>query len=489
MSTNLRFVSWAAVSSLPQTKKVSLDDQLQTNREHVERHNGQLVTELVVPGESRSIVLFEEAARRIEAYARLKELIDTKSFDVLIYLDRSRLGRKASLSMAVVELCHEAGIATYETENPPTTIQANGSTSHDEMLIGAIKSVGAQQEIQKLVERRKRGMIGRVKRGDFPNRVPWGWIVRYDAQGHPSYEVDTDAATVIRFILLDLYLEQNMPHRTIVRELNRLGYRTWQNKAWTPSSLRNLFLLVNRYAGWAEYNINSNEPTVRAEGNWPAIITKEQAEQIQHEMIVRSHGSHNWQRLFSRTSTCDLCGANLVVAGTYDNNPDQEYVTYRCRNRYRGSWIPQERLYEAIREAIAYLSNAANREAILREVPDRTAGIQAQIAHVQRRLAQIQQQRERANRAYIELERITIDEYDAQMANIQKRQAGELAELKRLENALREAEHEQGLAARLEEIAAAGLEKLNGPTNEANAWIRSYFRIRVANNRVVRVEY
>ena len=75
-----------------------------------------------MPGESRNIVLFEDACRRIDAYARLRKLIETRAFDVLIYLDRSRLGRKASLSMAVVELCHEAGIVTYETENPPASL-------------------------------------------------------------------------------------------------------------------------------------------------------------------------------------------------------------------------------------------------------------------------------------------------------------------------------------------------------------------------------
>jgi hypothetical protein len=52
-------------------------------------------------------------------------------------------------------------------------------------------------------------------------------------------------------------------------------------------------------------------------------------------------------------------------------------------------------MYEAIVEAIAHLSNAANREALLREVPDRTAGIQAQITRVQKRLAKFQEQRGR----------------------------------------------------------------------------------------------
>ena len=65
---------------------------------------------MVVPGESRSIILLEEACRRIPAYARLVQLIEARAFDVLVYLDRSRLGRKASLSMAIVELCHVRGL-------------------------------------------------------------------------------------------------------------------------------------------------------------------------------------------------------------------------------------------------------------------------------------------------------------------------------------------------------------------------------------------
>lgn len=48
-----RVAIWAAVSSLPQAKKVSLEDQLAQGRAHAERHNATVVAELVVPGESR----------------------------------------------------------------------------------------------------------------------------------------------------------------------------------------------------------------------------------------------------------------------------------------------------------------------------------------------------------------------------------------------------------------------------------------------------
>src|SRR5690606_34972617 len=107
---------WAAVSSLPQAQKISLDDQLAVNRQHIEKHDGILIAELVVPGESRDIVLFEEAAAKMDAYAQLKALLDAKAFDVLICLNRSRLGRTLALAETVAELCRRAGVFVYETE-------------------------------------------------------------------------------------------------------------------------------------------------------------------------------------------------------------------------------------------------------------------------------------------------------------------------------------------------------------------------------------
>lgn len=105
-----RVAIWAAVSTLPQAKKISLTDQLNQGRTHAERHGAQIVAELIVPGESRSIILFEDACRKIAAYDELKGLIERRAIDVLIYLDVSRLGRIAPLILTVAELCTRANI-------------------------------------------------------------------------------------------------------------------------------------------------------------------------------------------------------------------------------------------------------------------------------------------------------------------------------------------------------------------------------------------
>ena len=201
-----RAAIWAAVSSLPQAKKVSLEDQLLVGREHVARHGAQVVAELVVPGESRDIVLYEDACRRINAYATLDGLISTKAIDVLIFLDRSRLGRTAALSMAVAELCNRAGILLYETESPPPTLDFRTS-DHSDMLIGAIKSVDAQQEIRRIQERHRKGMRDRVEKGKMPGKINFGWKPVYEAGKLTDYAIDEEAATTVRLIV-SLYLDK-----------------------------------------------------------------------------------------------------------------------------------------------------------------------------------------------------------------------------------------------------------------------------------------
>lgn len=179
-SRPLRCVTWSAVSSLPQTKEISLSDQREQARSVVARLGGVIVEELEVPGESRSIVLFEDACARIPAYARLRDLLAQRAFDVLIFLDRSRLGRTAALVMTVTALCAEAGAVCYEMDAPPTSLDAPHSPDGD--LLNAIKAVGAESEVQKLRERHRMGMAGRIKKGLLPGQLPFGYRKSFDPQ-------------------------------------------------------------------------------------------------------------------------------------------------------------------------------------------------------------------------------------------------------------------------------------------------------------------
>lgn len=490
-----RFVSWAAVSSLPQAKKISIEDQLETNREHVARHGGQLVAELVVPGESRNIVLFEDAARRMEAYASLRELIDRKAFDVLVYLDRSRLGRKASLSMAVVELCHEAGIITYETENPPATLQT-APVSHDDMLLGAIKSVGAQREVEKLQERHRMGMIARIRKGQFPGAVPYGWVAVYASDGTCSIETDPDAAAILRTIFLDMYLQQGLGQATIAERLNEMGHSTPRGGSWQKQNVHQFFLRVWRYAGYGEINVRSDRPYARGRGNWPAIITDEEAQAIITEQARRRNARRSVAStyLFSQCVWCAECGRRMIMATNVRQRKSRRIQqSLRCNymeQAHGHRFISVNKVRAAVAVAIEYLESAANREQVLANAEGNDAErVRAEIATAKEQIEETRRRLHKADDAYI-AGRMDEERYQRQVklmtAQTQKLEQAIQAALGKLE----QIRHEEQRGERLEEIAGIGLAMLNhADERTANAWLRRHFRIWVKDREVVRIDY
>lgn len=108
-----KFVGWAAVSSGAQVgdDKVSLADQLCANLLATRRHGGEMLCQLIVPGESRSIVRYNDAIDTVLGYRmdesfnsvkdeRLLEEIDShlrglREYDnrVLVYLKRGEFER------------------------------------------------------------------------------------------------------------------------------------------------------------------------------------------------------------------------------------------------------------------------------------------------------------------------------------------------------------------------------------------------------------
>lgn len=484
----VRFAIWAAVSSLPQAKKISLDDQIAEAQEHVERHGGQVVATLRVPGQSRSIVLFEDACARIDAYAELRDLIQRKAFDVLIYLDRSRLGRKASLSMAVVELCHEAGIQTYEMESPPAALGL--SASHDDALIGAIKSVGAQREVEKLSERHKSGMIGRAKAGKFPSFLPYGYRYEYDSAGNKRAVIDEDEARNMRYALLELYVGKSLPMTQVADELNTLGYVYRSGEPWKHHHIERILNNLIKATGKIELNKRSrrNRPYIVAKGEHPPIFTDEEYEYIQDHRANRKRYKRRpkapW--LFSGVLTCATCGNPLHVGDW--RKPTKAYM---CTYNYcPGGRVHESVVIEFVTDAIHYIAEQANRDALVSARTDDTATETIhQIEQLRKRLNDIDASTERLVRAYVDLGAISDIEFTEQKRRLaDNRQAiderlAELLERQKADGNMAE------YPLRLEDIAQRGLSMLDAPTREANAWLRRHFEILIADYTVEEVRY
>lgn len=480
-----RWVSWCAVSSLPQAKKISLTEQSAINRMHIEKHNGELIEELTVPGESRSIVLFEDACARIEAYAKLRDLIAERSFDVLIYYDRSRIGRTAALSMTVVELCREAGILCYETESPPASLESLANASYDDLLIGAIKSVGAQQEIQKMRQRHQSGMLHRVKQGKPPGKPPFGYRLRYDAAaGNASVEIDPAPAAAIKR-LFELHM-QGMGIGLIAEMLNAEGAVAYGSQ-WTRGAVRAILIRTWAYAGFVEYNVRSkSRPYVRLPASWPALISETDARVVLAE--IESRGKHrklaNTPYLLSGVVWCQSCGRKMIIG----NNRGRARIELRCTTKHAGGWINAKSIMAAIFATIDYLGTVdldaeagSNHEHSAEDFESQTRRLDVERQRIATALT-------RADNAYTD-GLMDIDRYRQQSRRLAAERDAIDATATRLAAERDAAVFESGRRQRLEEIRDAASVMLNHPNQTlANAWLRRFMRIWVADNKVVRVE-
>lgn len=495
-----RVAIWAAVSSLPQAKKVSLEDQLAQGRAHAERHNATVVAELVVPGESRDIVLLEEACERIAAYKALKGLIDNRSIDVLIFLDRSRLGRTAALSMAIAELCNRAHILLYETMAPLPSLDFRPA-DHSDLLIGAIKSVDAQQEVRKIVDRHRKGMADRVNKGRMPGKVNWGYLPTYEAGKLSGYTIDEDAATTIRLIV-SLYLDNGFGALNIADHLNRQGLPAPAGGMWGHTQITFLLRRIWRYAGFAELNVHSKtgRPYVRAAGQWPAIISEETARRVIAEREARNstrRSVHTVYR-FTRMVVCGVCGSRLHASTKYrawtraDGTPGRYAgVYYRCPGDH--VLIVENKIMAFMRTFMEDFTNrpAARAAWLNQPTVDQSAEIVASIdrlnAHIDRLTAGI-------NKADIDYYgRGALDEdsprHQAIVSALKKQVVAAQAEITTLQDRLHQEERNSQREQRIDDIATHTMAYLTmEDVRTANAWLRVRFAVTVESKRVTGIE-
>lgn len=486
-----RFVSWAAVSSLPQAKKISVDDQLQTNLEHIERWDGVLHKELPIRGKSRSIATWEKACATIPEYAQLRDMIERREFDVLIYLDRSRLGRKSRLIDAIVEECHDAGILTYSTESPPSSLEIDRDNFANK-VVGAIESILAQQEVKTMMRRHEMGMAARVRDGDFPGRIPYGWKARFEIENDKPVmivEVDDEAQATITLILM-LYLVSGFSFRGIADHLIGHGMPPPREDGWSRGVIAGIIDMIWRYAGYVELNRKSQKREyIRAKSRWPALITEELAKQIVAERKRRAFAKRavDSVHLFSQIVWCKQC--NRKMHGRFNWRVSRKDPSIRTRvedfvcshegKHDHPQWhINAKYLVDAVRKTILYLQDEGNREKVLAQYADRSPEIRQAIEKAKARLAKHEEAEERADNAYIILGKMSAERYQKQVEQLEAQRIKIEAEIERLHAELDAEQFDSQRPERLRELADNGLRMLESEdVTTANAWFRRHIKI------------
>lgn len=493
-----RWVSWAAVSSLPQAKKISLSDQKANNLAAIEKHGGVLVEHLEVPGKSRNIILFEDACRKIPAYQRLHELIKAKAFDVLVYLDSSRIGRQASLAMSVIALCRDNGITCYELENPSATLELAEDAGYNDLLISAIKATGGQHEIMKIQHRHKMGMIARVNSGKFANIIPWGWIKRYHADG-VTYDilVNEKAAEAIRMIF-KLYLERGLGIGGVADEMNRLGYTSPKGLPFGYPAVENIIMKPWRYAGYTEINRESaKRPHVRAKGEFQAIISDETAQAAEDERLRRLGQRQPRVRLsrFTGVAWCAECDAPLYYSRSVTTVNGKRYtnVDLRCENQHSGRHISERKFSSQLRAALEYMRGLGpDTPPDDEQTPTQTAAEVAQhkIDRANGEIERLRASQKNIDNRYYVTQSPPMDEeqYNELVRKIQERIVGLETEIKRLQDDVVRAADERKQGERAAMVRADGLYWLDADdVQAANAFLRARLRVYVRDGAIEQV--
>lgn len=326
----LRCASWEAVSSKRQAlgDKMSLDRQRSTNLEAIQRIGGSHVVSLVVPGESRSIILFEDACQKVRAYRQLKELVDTRAIDVLVCYTHSRLGREISLCESVIAYCLAGGVAIYDCCAPPTSLNPNEQKRNaGDRLRNVIRSWESMTEVQRLTRNTADGVAKGVRLGNLPpGRKPKFYMVRYKENGEKYLIVNEGEAQLARRVY-NLYLDGH-GENAIGEKLGR-----------TQSYVRYVLGEVLKLSGRTEVNKRSKtgRDYIVAPGNHPAIITEDVADRVIEEFKRRKstrRPSKRNQYIYSGIVICSSCNVSMSVDRIRDGSNYYHYVVcHRCRRR------------------------------------------------------------------------------------------------------------------------------------------------------------
>lgn len=489
----LRCATWQATSSKRQAKEISPQEQRQRNLEAAERIGGIVVADLEVPGHTRDYALWEEARVDVEAYQQLYEMVNARAFDVLICLNRSRLGRTMALIEGIVEKCRRANILIYETMSPPATLDGPVDSFAD-LVTGAFRSASAQHEIDELRRRHSFGMFGRFKKGEFLNRVPWGWRAVYDDKGKATLVLDEAAALTIRTALVTLYCEQGMGSTFIVKELNQRKMYTAQGLKWTLKSLDYLFRMVWRYAGIAEINHYSRKrPYARGKGNWPAILTEEEVHRILEERASRrgKRGKDTATYRFSLMVYCLHCGERMIMqykASPRDNS--RRWVSAECRSgkHKSGRFAPIRMIHEEVSDFIESLQDESNWGMFLADNSRDASSVENKIASVTKSIRDVEQNILRADDKLIDG---TLDEarHAHQVRRLKEQIENYRHELTILEERRAAIDHASNKRDRIRELAERGAEYLTmADERAANAKLRPLLRIWVKGPSVERFD-
>lgn len=546
------FVGWAAVSSGKQADedKISLTRQIALNVTEARRW-GRMALQLVIPGFTRDITFFEEAATRVTGwrfdstgldeldgpeleaaidarladlrgtkkiypYAELKELADKKAFNCFSFYNLGRVGRDAALSLTVMRLCQRSGIFTYSTKSPPASLDVTDRRTYQANLIDAIQAVGYENEVRQIQDNHRDGMIRRIKNGRMPGQVNFGYIEIRDHKGKVTgYDIDEPAARTIQTIV-EWYLDHGMGCPQVADALNRAGHDTPDTRKaildgkdipdpppqWSNSQVYFLLKRIMRYAGLNEINQYSKtgRPHITAPGMWPPIITEQRARAVTAERTGRygtTRSVSNTYR-FTRLVYCGVCGNRLSARNGYikrtlkRTGETKKYYTLEWHCRAGGHALcTDKQIMRAVREAFDAIATMIEREGITADTPAVSPinVAQEEIDKLESTISRLKASALQVDLDHYVSAKIDASRHSAILGAIQQQILAAQRDITVLRDRLHALQFDASHDDRVDDVRKLGMAYLEDPDlAKANAWLRNRIRVYASPKRKFSVE-
>ena len=258
--------------------------------------------------------------------------------DLIITKSISRFARNTVDSLVTVRELKEKGIEIYFEKENIWTLDAKG-----ELLITIMSSL-AQEESRSISENTTWGK--RKSFADGKASVSFSRFLGYDRGPNGEFVINEEQAVTVRYIY-KRFLEGLSTYQ-IAKELTKMGVKTAAGKdKWYTSSV--LSILKNeKYKGDAllqksftkdflthkRVDNKGEVPQYYVEGHHKGIVTADQYEQVQAE-ILRRKGMKKYSGVgyFSSIIRCGECGS-WYGAKVWHSNDKYRKVIYRCNNKY-----------------------------------------------------------------------------------------------------------------------------------------------------------
>ncbi len=363
-------VIYARVSTEDQGKGFSIPTQIAACQKLAE-HEGYSVpdTHLLVDEGISGTTMDRPGLRR------LRELVNTKAITAAIVYDPDRLSRNLGHQLLLAEEFEQAGVKLLIVSHP----MEHGPEG---WLFFQMRGALAEYERAKMLERTRRGLLGRAKAGYVSGgAVPFGYrYVQVEHGGH--FELDEEEAAVVRRIF-QLSLE-GLPTRAIARVLTKERVLTKRDRhprspgwklagvgQWNPSTIHGI--LVNEgYTGCVFYNkrtMNGKRQVKRPREEWvaiaiPAIVSADafqaaQAQLARHKALAQRNRKHEYLFVGGRLR-CGLCGRSMTGLApngrrVYQCSSRNNFVdpSMRCRG-YLDADDAEARVWQAIEQVLQH---------------------------------------------------------------------------------------------------------------------------------------